>query len=302
MPQTMHYSFCPACESQQIQPVLQVTDFTVSKEVFAVWQCNHCTLRFTQDVPAPEAIGKYYLSPHYVSHTDTKQGIINQLYHGIRKFTLKKKQQLVQQVSGLQKGLLLDVGAGTGAFASIMQQAGWNVTGLEPDETARQNAASKYNLNFQLPDALYKLEAKSFDVVTMWHVLEHVHDLHGYMQNCERILKESGTLIIAVPNYTSLDAQIYQQYWAAYDVPRHLYHFSPQSMKSLLQQHGFSIAQHVPMLFDSFYISMLSEQYKTGKSGLASAFINGLRSNMSAALKNVEKYSSVIYVVKKSKS
>jgi 2-polyprenyl-3-methyl-5-hydroxy-6-metoxy-1,4-benzoquinol methylase len=283
-----------------MQPVLQVKDFTVSKEVFAVWQCNRCTLRFTQDAPAPEEVGKYYLSPHYVSHTDTKQGIINQLYHAIRKFTLKKKRQLVQEVSGLQKGSLLDVGAGTGAFANSMQEAGWKVIGLEPDETARQNAINKYNLNFQLPDALYRLEDQSFDVVTMWHVLEHVHDLHGYLHNCERILKQNGTLIIAVPNYTSLDAKIYGAYWAAYDVPRHLYHFSPKSMKSLLQQHGFVIAQYVPMLFDSFYISILSGQYKTGKSQLPQAFINGLRSNLNA-VGNAAKYSSVIYVVKKSK-
>src|SRR5688572_24623953 len=119
MPQTINYSFCPACESQQIKPVLQVKDFTVSKETFSVWQCNRCTLRFTQDAPAPGAVGKYYLSPHYISHTDTRQGIINQLYHAIRKFTLRKKHQLVQEKSGLQKGSLLDVGAGTGAFASI---------------------------------------------------------------------------------------------------------------------------------------------------------------------------------------
>ncbi len=300
MPDIVHYATCPACKHEQLTPVLQVKDFTVSKETFAVWQCNYCTLRFTQDAPAPAAVGKYYLSPHYVSHTDTKQGIINQLYHAVRKFTLKKKRQLVQEVSGLQKGSLLDVGAGTGAFANIMQDAGWNVIGLEPDETARQNAAGKYNLNFQLPDALYKLEAQSMDVITMWHVLEHVHDLHGYLQNCGRILKPAGTLFIAVPNYTSLDAKIYQQYWAAYDVPRHLYHFSPQSMQSLLQQHGLSLTQYVPMLFDSFYISMLSEQYRSGKSSLPRAFINGLRSNLSA-LHHAAKYSSVIYVVKKSK-
>lgn len=300
MPQSIHYTACPACSSQQITPVLQVKDFTVSKETFDVWQCSQCTLRFTQDAPAPEAVGKYYLSPHYVSHTDTKQGIINQLYHVIRRFTLKKKLQLVEKVSGLKKGALLDVGAGTGAFANSMQQAGWQVMGLEPDETARKNAESKYQLDFQLPDALYSLQAESFNVITMWHVLEHVHDLHGYLQHCERILKPDGTLIIAVPNYTSLDATIYQQYWAAYDVPRHLYHFSPQSMKSLLQQHGFTISQYVPMLFDSFYISMLSEQYRTGSSQLPRAFINGLRSNMNAVGKAF-KYSSVIYVAKKSR-
>ncbi|TKK67222.1 class I SAM-dependent methyltransferase [Ilyomonas limi] len=300
MPQTIHYTSCPACGSEAIKPVLQVKDFTVSKEVFAVWQCSQCTLRFTQDAPAPGEVGKYYLSPHYISHTDTKQGVINQLYHAIRKFTLKKKRQLVQKVSGLQKGSLLDVGAGTGAFAHIMQEAGWNVMGLEPDETARQNAINKYKLNFQLPEVLYSIDSQSFDVITMWHVLEHVHDLRGYLQNCERILKENGTLIIAVPNYTSLDANIYQAFWAAYDVPRHLYHFSPQSMQKLLQQHGFTISQYVPMLFDSFYISMLSEQYKTGKSRLPGAFINGLRSNMNA-IGNAAKYSSVIYVVKKSK-
>ncbi len=207
----------------------------------------------------------------------------------------------MQKVSGLHTGRLLDVGAGTGAFASIMQRGGWEVTGLEPDDTARQNAIQKYGLDFQLPEALYGLEPQRFDVVTMWHVLEHVHELHAYLQHCERILKTTGTLLIAVPNYTSLDAGIYREYWAAYDVPRHLYHFSPESMQNLLQQHGFTITQYIPMLFDSFYISMLSEQYKTGRSGLLRAFFNGLRSNINAG-RNAAKYSSVIYVVKKPKS
>jgi len=292
------YKQCPVCNGTNILPVLHVKDHTVSKLVFEVWQCDTCTARFTQDVPVNEEIGNYYQSEAYVSHTDTKKGFINRLYHIVRNFTLQTKRRLVQKTANLKTGKLLDVGAGTGAFAATMQRAGWNVTGLEPDETARANAGKQHNIQLQSPDNLFVLPANSFDAITMWHVLEHVHEVHRYMDNFSSILKPKGALIIAVPNYTSYDADAYKEYWAAYDVPRHLYHFSPQSMLSLAQQHGFTIAQYRPMWFDSFYVSMLSEQYKTGKAGLVKAVWVGLLSNIKAMFDS-HKCSSIIYVMKK---
>lgn len=279
-------------------PVLQVKDHTVSKEVFSIWHCSNCTARFTQDVPVAAEIGKYYQAEAYVSHTDTKKGLVNRLYHLVRNYTLQTKRKLVQKAANLPKGSLLDVGAGTGAFATAMQQANWAVTGLEPDDTARKNALTQHSLTLQDPANLFTLPAGSFDAITMWHVLEHVHELHRYLDTFNTLLKPQGALIIAVPNYTSYDATIYKENWAAYDVPRHLYHFSPQSMLTLARQHGFTIADYKPMWFDSFYVSMLSEQYKTGHNGLVKAVWNGLVSNMKA-MGDVKRCSSVIYVMRK---
>ncbi len=293
-------SDCPACNSNSIHPVLEAEDFTVSHEKFSVWQCDNCTLRFTQNVPAENAIGRYYQSSDYVSHSDTKSGLINRLYHIVRNYTLQTKRKLVQKVTGIEKGSLLDIGAGTGAFAFTMQQAGWQVKGLEPDAIARQNALSNHHIQLESLDALPSLNTNTFDAITLWHVLEHVHELHNYLQTFNRILKDNGTLIIAVPNYTSYDADAYKEFWAAYDVPRHLYHFSPKSMQLLMQQHGFTVAAHKPMWFDSFYVSMLSEKYKTGKNNLVKAVSTGMQSNRKA-MSDVTKCSSVIYVIKKKK-
>lgn len=289
------YTHCPACGSADIKPVLSAKDYTVSGETFAIWHCNACTLRFTQEAPALHKIGPYYQSAAYVSHSDTEKGLVNRLYHIVRNITLQGKRKLVQQVSGQATGNLLDVGAGTGAFSHTMQQAGWQVTALEPDDTARQNAQKRYGLSLQSPDKLFLLQPEEFDVITMWHVLEHVHDLNGYLQQFHSILKPGGRLIIAVPNYTSYDAAIYQEYWAAYDVPRHLYHFSPQSMEQLGNTKGFSLLQTKPMWFDSFYVAMLSEQYRNGKGNIFRAFLNGLVSNLKAT-GNARNCSSVIYI------
>ena len=300
MADTITYHNCPVCNSEKIHKVLQAKDYTVSHESFEIWQCDNCTLRFTQNVPAENVIGKYYQSTAYVSHSDTKKGLINRLYHLVRSYTLQSKLKLVQKVSGKNKGTLLDIGAGTGAFVNTMQTAGWDVSGLEPDETARKNAAANYNINLQQLDALFTLPENKFDVITMWHVLEHVHQLQQYLSRFQQLLREDGVVIIAVPNYTSYDATIYNEYWAAYDVPRHLYHFSPLSMQRLFEQHGFVVIEHQPMWFDSFYVSMLSEQYKTGKSNLTKAIANGLASNRKA-FGDATKCSSVIYIIRRKK-
>ena len=296
MTSTEHHIDCPVCGADAIAPVLKAKDYTVSGEVFEIFQCSHCTLRFTQDIPTANEIGRYYQSADYISHSETKKGLINLLYHRVRKITLRSKQRLIEKVTGKTTGNLLDIGCGTGAFLHTMQEGGWKVTGLEPDENARKKAGELYGLNVSPIENFYSLPAQSFDVITLWHVLEHVHELHEYVQHLKTLLKQSGKLIIAVPNYTSKDATHYQQYWAAYDVPRHLYHFSPQSMQSLMQQHGLKISRYKPMWFDSFYVSMLSEKYRSGKTNLLAAFITGLSSNF-AALQNTERCSSVIYIV-----
>lgn len=294
----IHYKHCPVCNSGNIHFVLSVKDFTVSEEAFPVWQCDDCTLRFTQEVPDAENINPYYKSDDYISHTNTSKGLINQLYQKVRKRTMRQKAEIVEKLTGLQQGKLLDIGAGVGTFLSTMKNRKWNVTGLEPDRDARILANKLYTINLLSSDKLFDFEKNHFDAITMWHVLEHVHDLHHYIAQLKAIVKDEGKIFIAVPNYTSKDASIYQQYWAAYDVPRHLYHFSPKSIDRLMQQHGLRVVHLLPMWYDSFYISMLSSKYKHGKTQYISSVYNGLRSNQQA-MQDVDKCSSVIYVIEK---
>ena len=293
----INHTQCPVCGSADIRLVLTAKDHTVSQESFPIAQCNGCQARFTQNVPDAASIGPFYQAEAYISHTDTRKGIINQLYHTVRNLTLKSKLSLVKEVSGLGKGSLLDYGSGTGAFLDTVSNAGWQVSGLEPDDTARSVAKQRYGLDLRSPAELYDIPPATFDVITLWHVLEHVHDLHTTLDGLEKALKPGGTLIIAVPNYTSGDAVHYGEFWAAWDVPRHLYHFSPASMKTLLQHHGLELTGTRRMWFDSYYVSMLSEQYKKGKPGLLRAFFEGSLSNLQA-ITDGQSCSSVIYIAR----
>ena len=253
---------------------------------------------FTQNVAEQHAIGRYYASENYISHSDTQAGLVNKLYHFIRKKTLHSKKNLIESVTEKTTGNILDIGCGTGAFLNTMKTGGWAITGLEPDETARAKATKLYGIEPQPSNSIFSLQHNSFDAITMWHVLEHVHQLHEYVAQLKNLLTDQGKIFIAVPNYTSYDAQYYGSYWAAYDVPRHLYHFSPTSMKTLVEHHGLRIKKIKPMWFDSFYVSMLSEKYKNGKGNLIIAFIIGLFSNFKA-LFNRAKCSSLIYIIEK---
>lgn len=294
----IHYTSCPVCESEKIDFVLMVKDHSVSKEGFPVWECNNCKLRFTQDIPDENSIGPYYQSEDYISHTNTTKGLVNKLYQFVRKRTMLAKLKLIQQQTNLKQGNLLDIGSGTGSFASCMHDAGWDVTGLEPDSGARAVAKKMYDLQLKNVDEFYRLPSSSFDAITMWHVLEHVHDLQNYIEQLKSLIKDSGKIFIAVPNYTAKDASIYKEYWAAYDVPRHLYHFCPASIVKLMTRHGLKVEKQKPMWYDSFYISMLSSKYKNGRTNLLAAFVNGMLSNI-AAIADVNKCSSIIYIISK---
>jgi len=289
------YTSCPNCGDVNIGKVLSAKDYTVSGEEFEIWECKNCSQRFTQNIPDQENIGKYYESENYISHSDTSKGFINNMYHKVRKRTLIEKRNLIETVTGRKGGRILDVGAGTGAFLNTMKEAHWTCTGIEPDKSAREKAFELYGINLLEAENFYSLSAQSFDAITLWHVLEHVHDLHKYIEQLKNLLSTEGKLFIAVPNYTSADAKIYDQYWAAYDVPRHLYHFSPKAMEELLDAHKLKIEKIKPMWYDSVYVSMLSEKYKTGDSHPVNAFINGMVSNIEAVF-DINKCSSVIYI------
>jgi len=294
----IHYKACPLCNSADIKAALAARDYTVSQKTFEIWECGDCTLRFTQDVPDADTIGPYYKSEDYISHTNTRKGLVNNLYHMVRKQTLSDKRRLLSSATRLKQGKMLDIGAGTGAFAAHMAENGWEVTGLEPDEAARAVALSQNNVRLQPMSDFYALTPDSYDAITLWHVLEHVHDLHAYIGQLARLLKREGRIFIAVPNYTSYDAAVYKGAWAAYDVPRHLYHFSPDAMEDLLTRHGLQLQVTRPMWYDSFYISMLSEKYRNGKGNVAKAFSMGLISDIKAFV-DKSRCSSLIYVIGK---
>jgi len=290
------YKSCPICNAGCIRADLVAKDYTVSNEHFHIWACDNCDLKYTDEVPDQKEIGKYYQSSNYISHSDTKVGFINKMYHKVRTHTLKTKRKMVEKMTNKSHGEILDIGCGTGAFLNNMQQAGWLITGLEPDENAAKTANSLYNISAKAPEELFSLPLNSFDAITMWHVLEHVHQLHEYIEQLKNLIKPDGVIFIAVPNYQSYDAEVYGAHWAAYDVPRHLYHFSPKSMEKLVSLHGLKIKSHKPMWFDSFYVSMLSEKYKNNKNNILKAAFIGLISNFKAFL-NPKKCSSIIYVI-----
>lgn len=293
----IHYTHCPVCNSSNINPLLTVKDHSVSKEEFVIWQCGACTLRFTQDVPDEDSIGPYYQSQDYISHSNTDKGLLNKLYQRVRKLTLEQKASLIIGKTK-EKGRILDIGAGIGAFLSVMKEKGWEIKGIEPDEVARKNAKDLFGLKLEQPTELDKLQPGTYDAITLWHVLEHVHRLHDYVEQLKNLLAPGGKIFIAVPNYTSVDATAYRNFWAAYDVPRHLYHFSPQAIERLIGQHGLRLADKKPMWFDSFYISLLSSKYHKGSTSWIGAGINGLRSNLTA-LANKDRCSSLIYIIEK---
>lgn len=283
---------CPSCGTTNQEPFLTVKDHFLTKEDFSLGKCSNCGLLFTVNRPTADSIGNYYKSTDYVSHSSTKKGIVNRVYGMVRNYTLGKKVKLISElVSGTN---LLDIGAGTGHFLKRAKDEGFTVLGLEPDADAR-NVAKELNTVDLLPlSELTELGHERFDAITMWHVLEHVFELNVELESIIAGLKKEGVLVIAVPNYTSFDAGYYKEFWAAYDVPRHLYHFSPEVITKLVEGKGLKFERMLPMKFDSYYVSMLSEKYKGGS--LLNAFRVGLLSNMKAKNGN---YSSQIYIFRK---
>lgn len=287
---------CPVCKEKEFNNFLKCQDFTVSQEKFEIVSCKNCGFKFTNPRPDENQIGKYYQSENYISHSNTSKGIISKAYHLVRNYTLNRKLKLINNLQP-NKGAILDVGCGTGMFLKTCQEGGWEVAGIEVDAGARAMTESQTNQKIE-NKILGGYQNKTFEVITLWHVLEHIHSLQETVKWINEKLGKNGHLIIAVPNYESYDAQKYKENWAAYDVPRHVYHFSQQTIELLFKQNGFQLIQINPMIFDSFYVSMLSTKYKYGKFNYWEAVINGLKSNRWARNNN-KNYSSLIYIFKK---
>ncbi|MXO07466.1 bifunctional 2-polyprenyl-6-hydroxyphenol methylase/3-demethylubiquinol 3-O-methyltransferase UbiG [Flavobacterium sp. HBTb2-11-1] len=271
---------------------LTVKDHSVSKEIFDLYYDEELDMLITSPQPELQNLGKYYESEDYISHTDNKRSLFEKAYHFVKNIALKNKLNLINSQQP-KKGKLLDIGAGTGDFLLTAKNDGWETIGVEPSDRAK-NIAKEKGISFV--EEISVLESNSLDVITMWHVLEHVPNLEHQIEELKRLLKPTGTLIVAVPNYKSFDAGHYETFWAAYDVPIHFWHFSKKSIQLLFERVDMKLEKILPMKFDSFYVSLLSEKYKTGKMNYIKAFFIGLKSNWKA--KSTKEYSSHIYVLK----
>ena len=285
---------CPICGSDAQGEKRTIKDHMITQEEFNVVKCESCGFVYTNPRPNEDVIGSYYKSEEYVSHSSTKKGLVNRLYNLVRSYTLKKKTKLLGEITTGKE--LLDIGSGTGHFVDACKKAGFTIEGLEPDEDARRFCKTEFGIELKPLEVLNKIPVGSKDLITMWHVLEHVYHLQRDFEKISHILKDNGRLVIGVPNHESYDAEVYGNGWAAYDVPRHLYHFRKDDISKLANQHGMKLEKVVPMKFDSYYVSMLSEKYKKGSN--LKAVLNGFKSNRRA---KIQGYSSQIYILSKTK-
>ena len=289
---------CPICNSKDINPFLKTKDYSTSKEDFHIVSCETCSFTATSPRPDDKDLDKYYLSESYISHTNDKDGLFNFLYQNVRKIAIKSKLSLLLSVA--EKSTHLDIGCGTGEFLNACKNSGFKTKGIEPSSIARKKAIKNYKLDISKNTNLSQYNENSFSSISMWHVLEHVANLEETILMINKILKNNGIAIIAVPNKESWDAKYYKNYWAAWDVPIHLWHFSKDTIKKIFEKHGFELIKTKGMIFDAYYVSLLSEQYRYGKKNFLRAFFIGLISNIYAVFTK-NGHSSNIYIFKNSK-
>jgi len=287
------YKNCPLCGSENISACIKAKDHLVTGEIFNIFTCHTCGFIFTQGVPAADEIGRYYRSTDYISHSDTRKGLMNKLYHLGRTIMLKKKHGMVRKIARGRK--LLDIGCGTGYFPAWMKQKGYKVAGVETDVKARAFAQQEFGIPVYSPEEFLKYEIDGkFDVITLWHVLEHLDDFNLYIERMLEHLIPGGSLMIALPNCNAYDARHYREFWAGYDVPRHLWHFTPSTFQILAEKHGLKIMKMKRLPLDPFYNAMLSEKYKGNKFYVISGVVIGKLSYLES-LFNIKKSSSVVY-------
>lgn len=285
---------CPFCESENTKSFLHLKDYFLSQEDFEIMECDNCKLLFTTPRPDQSVIGKYYKSEDYLSHNEHKKGLVPCIYNQVKKVNIRKKFKVSS--SYYTKPNLLDFGCGVGDFLHYAQQKGCEITGCDMSEDARKFASEKLGKTVVTPEEIFALPHSTFDVITMWHVLEHIDNLRFQVEQLHRLLKDNGRLVIAVPNYKSYDAEYYKDKWAAYDVPRHLNHFHKESLQNIFAG-SFELEKIHPMKWDAFYISMMSEKFLGHGNSFIKGIITGLKSNIKA--RKTGDYSSLIYVFRK---
>ena len=287
---------CPICLSSDLQKKFNCTDHSTSKEKFTIVSCETCDFKFTNPRPKDKSLGSYYKSDKYISHTNNKKGLFNWMYHTVRKYSITTKLNLLKKISKNQNHL--DIGCGTGEFLNACKNSGFKTEGIEPSKLAREQAINNYNLSVTHNTELDQFKSSQFDTISMWHVLEHIPELNKTIREFNRILNKNGKVIIAVPNHNSWDAKYYKEYWAGWDTPIHLWHFSKLSIEKIFKIHDFKLIEKKPMLFDSYYVSLLSEEFKTGKKKYVKGFTIGLLSNI-IGIFSKRGCSSIIYVFEK---
>lgn len=288
---------CPWCDSEKNQIYLWLKDEFLSMEEFQIYECLQCGLLFTEPRPEKDKIGEYYKSEEYYSHQENKKGFIPKLYEKVKVINLKHKYKVATK--GKTAGKLLDIGCGVGDYIKTAEQHGWQCTGVEPSDIAREIAGKKIQAKIIQSEELEKIPDKTFDVITMWHVLEHVDNIKWQVTQLQRLLKENGRIIIAVPNYKSYDANYYKEKWAAYDVPRHLNHFNQKTMVKIFKTNDLELISTNRLKWDAYYISYMSEQYRHHKFPLIKGAYRGLVSNCKA--RKTKEWSSMVYVFEKTK-
>jgi 2-polyprenyl-3-methyl-5-hydroxy-6-metoxy-1,4-benzoquinol methylase len=294
----VHHARCPLCLSEMIAGHFECTDYFISKEVFEIARCSNCGFLFTQDYPDEKEISGYYESEEYISHSDTNAGLLNKLYHLIRQFMLIRKRGIIEKATGLRTGSLLDIGSGTGHFAAMMKKAGWNVKAIEINEKARLSSSKAFGLDVYAPSEMTGFEKESLNCVTLWHVLEHLHNPEDYISKIHSLLKPGGICLVALPNCSSYDAKFYRRFWAAFDVPRHLWHFDPSTFRLFSEKSAFKIENQAVLPFDVFYISLLSEKYKGSEFPFIPGLIRGARFALLSFFRRGGS-SSIVYILRK---
>ena len=289
-------SNCPICSGDNLLKKLDCVDHSTSKEKFTIVSCETCEFTFTNPRPKEDSLAEYYKSDMYISHTNNTKGLFNWMYHKVRQHAIGTKLNLLKKTSKNKNHL--DIGCGTGEFLSACKNAGYNTKGIEPSKLAREQAINNFDLSVSEKTDLDQFKNNQFDSISMWHVLEHIPSLNKTISEFNRILSKKGMVIIAVPNHESLDAEHYKEFWAGWDVPIHLWHFSQLSIKKLFLKYNFKLIEKKPMLFDSFYVSLLSTEFKTGKKNFINGFIIGIISNLVGTFTN-RGCSSIIYVFEK---
>ena len=289
---------CQICNGNKFLRITKTKDYSTSNEEFVIVKCQDCEFLFTNPRVKEEKIGEYYKSDKYISHTNSNKGLFNFLYQTVRKYAIKTKTKLLLNSIGTKTHL--DVGCGTGEFLNSCNIKNIKCIGIEPSEIARSKAIRNYDLDIRSETNLNQFNMDEFDSVSMWHVLEHVYDLNKTIEHLNRIIRNNGILIIAVPNHKSLDAKKYKNYWAAWDVPIHVNHSCPKTITNLMSKYNFTLKNKIGMKFDSFYVSLLSSEYRSGRKQYIEGFLMGVISNISAMLGFTE-YSSTIYIFKNKK-
>lgn len=295
----IHHSECPLCSSSSTSLKFNLRDHFVTGETFPLYTCNNCGFLFTQDHPDENAISGYYESEAYISHSNTSEGLINRLYKIVRKLMLERKTRLVKSVTGLNTGNILDVGSGTGHFLKSMKDAGWETMGIEINPSAREFSTSVFNI--QVYNSVDELPGNiKFDCISLWHVLEHFQDPEEYILKLKRHLNPGGFFITALPNSDSYDSHYYKENWAAYDIPRHLWHFNSDTFTIFAKKASLELSGISYLPFDVFYISMLSEKYSDKSFSNIRGLIMGMLFALGSLFKPL-KASSLIYILKHNK-